>query len=348
MNADRITGCLLGTAIGDALGLPYEGLSAQRAGRMWGVPDRYRFLCGRGMVSDDTEHSIMVARAWIATGGKEPEFQWHLARQLRWWLLRLPAGVGLATARAVINLWLGWPPSRSGVFSAGNGPAMRSAILGVVCEDVAHLQNLVHSSSIITHTDPRADQGAYLVALAAHHAARSEMMISRFLKDVEQHFATAPEWLRVIDDAATSAARGESPTEFAATIGCQSGVSGYVLHTVPVALQAWMCHSHDYAAAVQEVIACGGDTDSTAAIAGGLVGTTVGRAGLPHAWLNQLCEWPGTVRWMEALGQQLSDTIGNSEPQRPLSLSMLGILSRNALFLAVVLAHGFRRLLPPY
>jgi len=46
-----IVGSLLGTAVGDALGLPYEGLSPRRAERMLGTPDRYRFVPGRGMVS---------------------------------------------------------------------------------------------------------------------------------------------------------------------------------------------------------------------------------------------------------------------------------------------------------
>lgn len=44
MNRDAIIGCILGTAVGDALGLPYEGVSPQRARRLLGPPDRYRFF----------------------------------------------------------------------------------------------------------------------------------------------------------------------------------------------------------------------------------------------------------------------------------------------------------------
>ncbi len=58
-----IIGCLMGAAIGDALGLPYEGLSRQRAARLLGPPDRYRLIGNRGMVSDDTEHLCLVAQA---------------------------------------------------------------------------------------------------------------------------------------------------------------------------------------------------------------------------------------------------------------------------------------------
>ena len=60
-----IIGCILGTAVGDALGLPYEGLNPQRGKKIYGQPDRHRLLFGRGLVSDDTEHTIFVARAFI-------------------------------------------------------------------------------------------------------------------------------------------------------------------------------------------------------------------------------------------------------------------------------------------
>lgn len=71
-------GSLLGVAVGEALGLPYEGLSARRAGKMLDTPNRYRLLFGRGMVSDDTEHTCMVAQAVIAAGGDVDIFRGKL------------------------------------------------------------------------------------------------------------------------------------------------------------------------------------------------------------------------------------------------------------------------------
>jgi hypothetical protein len=44
MAETHIVGSLLGRALGDAIGLPYEGLSPRRAQRMLGPPDRHRFL----------------------------------------------------------------------------------------------------------------------------------------------------------------------------------------------------------------------------------------------------------------------------------------------------------------
>src|SRR5882724_11800805 len=62
----EFTGVLLGTAVGDALGLPAENLSPERIRKRWSGKWRMRFLFGRGMISDDTEHTIMVAQALLS------------------------------------------------------------------------------------------------------------------------------------------------------------------------------------------------------------------------------------------------------------------------------------------
>ena len=96
---DRLTGCLLGMAAGDALGLPREGLSARRAERMYGTEIRHRLVAGRGMVSDDTEHACMTGQALLASGGGPARFARSLGWRLSGWLLALPAGVGWGTLR---------------------------------------------------------------------------------------------------------------------------------------------------------------------------------------------------------------------------------------------------------
>lgn len=85
-----VAGAILGCAVGDALGLPYEGLSKRRASRLLGEPERHRFLAGRGMVSDDTEHTCMAAQALCAAPRDPDGFAREFARRLRWWLMGLP------------------------------------------------------------------------------------------------------------------------------------------------------------------------------------------------------------------------------------------------------------------
>lgn len=84
---DRFAGLLLGMAVGDALGLPAEGISRDRIQRMWRRQWRHRFLFGRGMISDDTEHTLFVAQSLLTHPDDVTKFQRCLAWKLRLWLL---------------------------------------------------------------------------------------------------------------------------------------------------------------------------------------------------------------------------------------------------------------------
>jgi ADP-ribosyl-[dinitrogen reductase] hydrolase len=302
------------------------------------------------MVSDDTEHTCMVAQSLLASGGDVEDFRSQLSWRFRWWLLNLPAGIGLATLRAILRLWIGFGPQRSGVFSAGNGPAMRAAILGAVIEDRESLRELVSASTRITHTDPKAEFGAFAVALAAQLARRGELVSADFyLAELRSSLpGGAAQLISLIAGAAAFAKEGRSTESFADSLGLATGVSGYVYHSVPIAIHAWLANQHNYWGAITSVIQCGGDTDTTGAIVGGIVGAAVGKSGIPPEWLAGLQEWPRTVRCMERLGLQLDDFAQTKAGQSPIELPMFCTLPRNLFFMAVVLFHGFRRLFPPY
>lgn len=347
-----VIGCLLGTAVGDALGLPYEGMSRRRAQRLAGSLERHRFLPGRGMVSDDTEHTCMVAQSLIESAGDDARFLGALARRLRWWLLALPAGTGLATLRSGVKLLLGVPPAASGVWSAGNGAAMRAPVIGAAYgHDRERLIRLVRASTRLTHRDPRAEHGALAVAVAAWLATRPEPITPACYLDVLSRVLAldeAGELLRYLHLAAHSATDGEDTETFAASLGLARGVSGYVCHTVPVAIHAWLRHPRDYRAALTSVIRCGGDTDTAGAITGAIVGAGTGPDAIPAPWREGLVEWPRSVGWMTDLGHRLAETAASGEAQPAPGLAPAAILSRNLFFLTVVLLHGLRRLLPPY
>jgi ADP-ribosyl-[dinitrogen reductase] hydrolase len=349
---ESFTGLILGTAVGDAIGLPREGLSARRAARLFGTaPLSHRLLLGRGMISDDTEHTCMVAQALLASNGDAEAFARSLAWKLRWWLLGLPAGVGSATARSILKLWMGFPPHRSGVWSAGNGPAMRSAILGLYADDDDDLLlRLVHASTVITHRDPAAEHGALAVALAARYGARQgadHIRPAEFLTHVEQYLKDAP-LMHLLNKAGEHLQRGDDVTAYAATLGLRGGVSGYINHTVPVALYCWLRWPGDFRAAVEAAVLLGGDADTTGAIVGALMGATLGVEGIPAEWLNGLAEWPRTTQWMRTLGSRLAEKRTHPEADGQVPLFWPGILLRNVFFLGVVLIHVLRRCMPPY
>ncbi len=348
-----IIGCLLGTAVGDALGLACEGLSKQRQHAMFPNIERYHFFWGKGMVSDDTEHTCMVAQSLLVSAGDTENFVTSLAWRFRGWLLGLPAGVGFATLRAILKLWIGFSGRHSGVFSAGNGPAMRSALLGVCYGGSPEkLHELVRASTRMTHTDPKAEFGALSVAVAAFMASTSAgnaVSPHEYVRALQSnHHCHQQEFSELLGKTLESLTYGQTTEDFAKEIGCQNGVSGYMYHTLPIVLHAWLSHQHDFRAAVREVIRCGGDTDTTAAIVGAIIGAGVGKQGIPEEWLRDLWEWPRTVGWMERLGHRLAEAPAKDRPQTALSLPICGLLVRNLIFLVLVLGHGIRRGFPPY
>jgi ADP-ribosyl-[dinitrogen reductase] hydrolase len=346
-----LAGSMLGTAVGDALGLACEGLSPQRQMKMFPSLDRYGLLFGTGMISDDTEHTVMLAQALIESGGDEVHFARDFAWRLKGWLLALPAGVGMATGRAIIKLWLFFLPTWSGVRSAGNGPAMRAAVLGVAFgDDPVKLESLNRLAARITHRDDRAEHGALTVAIAAHLAATSQAPVSakQFVQTMSQRLPPQSATLASIVAVAQSLEQSESAPAFVARLGSKNGVSGYMLHTLPAVLHVWLRHQDDYQGGITEMIRLGGDSDSTAAILGGIIGARVGRGGIPAQLLKNLRDWPRSTSFIERVAQRLAHTRLANTRMREVRSFLLATPVRNLFFLAVVLAHGFRRLLPPY
>jgi hypothetical protein len=119
-------------------------------------------------------------------------------------------------------------------------------------------------------------------------------------------------------------------------------------HTVPVALHIWLRRQSDYRGALIETVRLGGDTDTVGAVVGALVGARVGKEGIPAEWRRDLWEWPRTTAWMERLGARLVKSCNDQASEGAMPLNWIELLLRNLLFIPLVLAHGLRRLLPPY
>ncbi|MCE1248775.1 MAG: ADP-ribosylglycohydrolase family protein [Firmicutes bacterium] len=349
---ESVVGCILGIAAGDSLGLKSEGLTRQRQAKMFPDTGRQGLLFGKGMISDDTEHTLFTAEALIESGGNPDRFASAMGWKMRLWFLGLPAGIGFATLRSCLKLWLGVSPSKSGVFSAGNGSAMRAPIIGTVYgSSPEKMKKLIEVSTQLTHTDPKALHGSLAAALAAHHSAKTkaEPDFDEYMEELENLIGSdSAEFITLIKKALKSAKSGESVLDYCENNGMKKGVSGYIHHTMQAVLHCWFGNPGDFRTAVTNLIRCGGDTDTTAAILGGIIGAGVGKQGIPPEWLSNIFEFPRNISWMEKLAGNLAYFVSTGQTKPHPAFNPLLIPVRNCLFTTTVLAHGFRRMLPPY
>jgi ADP-ribosyl-[dinitrogen reductase] hydrolase len=343
---ERLAGLLLGTAVGDALGLPAENLSADKIKRRWGGKWKMRFIFGRGMVSDDTEHTLMVAQALLLHPDDVLRFQRSLAWKFRWWFIGLSGGVGLATAQACLRLWIGLPGS-SGFTSAGSGPAMRSAIIGAYfAENSEKRKEFVLASSRLTHRNRQADAAALAVAECAALAVTCGGLPD-FLSVVPilTKRSSEPEWQRTLSELNDSLHKQQSVAEFARRMGLERGISGFSLHVVPIAIYAWLRHPADFRTALTSALDCGGDTDTVGAIVGALAGASGGKLCIPDEWLNALWEWPRSSSVVEKVADRLSNQKSTGQPKGSVNYFWPAQIFRNLIFLITILTHGFYRLM---
>lgn len=338
---DRIAGTLLGTALGDALGLAAEGMSARAIERRFGRVDRYHMIGRTGFVSDDTEQAALIAQSLARHPADVDRCVDAFRRSLLGWFGRLPWGIGKATLRSCIRIGLGLRPS--GVISAGNGAAMRAAIIGAFFrERDDDRERFGRDLAEVTHRDPRAVEGALYVAELAAACARSPLGTRPETCQAQARpCVTISEFGDVIDRARELALGRVSIREAAEACGR----SGFVLHSVSLATFVFLRYGEDPSTALTEIIAAGGDTDSNAAILGGWLGALHGEAALPADLIGRIHDGPFGPSHLRALAECLT-CIRDGNPTRVPRFSAAAALARNLALFPVVLGHGFRRLLP--
>lgn len=181
---DRVRGCLLGLAVGDALGAPLEGLSAQQIRAHYGVvvdyvdgarawkkkPYRWRMP---GLYSDDTQQALALCDVLLEGGGIDPDRLADIYLRLstpKGTYVGAHRGVGRSFRQVLSALERGVSPRESGQESAGIGAAMRIAPLALYFEkdDAEALFGAAMAASLMTHRDIRSLAGALAVA----HAVR--------------------------------------------------------------------------------------------------------------------------------------------------------------------------------
>lgn len=276
-------------ALGDSFGFPYENMSPVLINRI--KPElKYPLNVNKikNTITDDTEHLVMTYLAILDSQNSqhiEKDFERYLSKRLRTWFLTLPAGIGMATLKSLSKLTIGISPSKTGVFSAGNGPLMRAPIIGAFYFDNEDLRKqIVHVSTTITHTDPLAELAAQSVAdIVAFLINKNNNMkenkenikksILGILKKSTQKVTidekTTDIWQGFIRDTDKRLSNYESYQKWTkATF--PKGISGFSLHTLQAIIAQIYYHNTIKEVVISSVYS-GGDTDTTAGISASVI-----------------------------------------------------------------------------
>ena len=285
---DRVLGCVLGLALGDAAGAPFEFRRAHE------IPDPAPLFelpwlgLPPGSTTDDTAMARNLVRSLAARGEFDPDDL--MARHLEWFRSG-PPDVGTFTRRVLSRVDRGedafeaaravWK-ERGPEVSAGNGSVMYCAPLGLAYADRAEeLPGVAPKLSALTHHDERCRTAALAVTLAVAALARGqspEGAVTAGLSAVVDR--EGGEELEYLVEMAGVGRRIDGPDQ------------GFCLFTAGVGLQS-LLGTGDFETEVARVVGLGGDTDTNAAVAGALLGALVGEGGLPPAWLDRLQDREG-------------------------------------------------------
>ena len=286
---------MIGTAIGDALGRPAEGLSPRNIQEAYGyladfVPSRRSTGGPAGTLTDDTEMALCMALSFIECAGIDPE---DLANRFRAWG-RVGRGMGSATRAACRRMSDGREWYETGSESAGNGAAMRAAPIGLLHPtDLDALRETSAVTAVITHDDPTAVASTVVVAYTVAHLLHTPT--GAFNADVLLDGIDAA--MVGVEDPAVPERRDESSaTTLLSRIHDVFEMRGrpiaetfalthngaFVLESLPAALGAFLASPEDPEAIITAAVNGGYDADTVGAMAGAFAGAYHGESGLPR------------------------------------------------------------------
>jgi ADP-ribosylglycohydrolase len=295
----RYRGCLLGGAIGDALGRPVEGWPRREVRLSYpaGLRDFQpwpRWRSGpKGTFTDDTQLTIETTE-WLIDAGERPLSGHDMGSRVAAWG-RVGRGIGRATSQALSNYKRGRPWWEAGVASAGNGAAMRAAPFGLrFAGQPDALRHAAVLGTVTTHRDVTAVASAIVQAAAVNHClVKSPEDLAA--GDLLGSLVAALEGLEVPELDLRSASGRRSLTQRIEEVHDFLGRppdeafdhffnGAFVLETTPMVLWLLLTYADDPEEALVAAVMGGRDADTTAAMLGNLVGALHGEDALPVRW----------------------------------------------------------------
>ncbi len=307
---DKFSGCLIGQCLGDAIGFVVEGYSpaackhyiedfvkTDKVGEFGHFPFPF------GQYSDDSQLARELMQSYATCGKFDPAD--YAERIAKTFVEKRIIAFGYSTKEAVKRLCQGisWEESGAPPPAAGNGSAMRAAPIGLFFYDKPEmLVRAAHDQGRITHKDPRSSAGAVAISGAMASALRNDVI------NPESFISTLARWTGTISPAFSSELRklpdwlSLPPEEAAAVISGAGfdpeyidddewkGISGYVISSVLWSLYSFLKTPDDYLETICTAISAGGDTDTTAAMAGAISGAYLGIDAIPSHLTKHLTD----------------------------------------------------------
>jgi len=308
-DTDRARGVLLGGALGDALGMPTQTLSADKILGLYGkitgfVAPSSDHPVSAGLplasITDDTEQTLLLARLIIGSPDTFDDHAW--ANLLLEWEEDVRGRglhdlLGPSTKRALEALLRGVPVDRTGVDGETNGAAMRIAPVGIAtpAEPISVFVDYVEQTCRLTHNTATAISGAAAVAAfmsACLDGAVFDQAIAIALAAAREGQARGRcrQSADVADriEFALSIARPGGNEAVLGRIAEEIGTSSDTRESVPAAFAiAQVCGGNAWQAGLISAN-LGGDTDTIGAISAGMAGALAGASSLPADELRTL------------------------------------------------------------
>jgi|CXWL01.1.fsa_nt_gi poly(ADP-ribose) glycohydrolase ARH3 len=291
MNVSGFEGCLLGLALGDAMGAPHEGGPLERL--MWRLIGTTRD--GNMRFTDDTQMSLDLGESLVERGGVDED---DLARRFAH-SYRFSRGYGPGAAKLLKRIARGahWREASRSVYrdgSLGNGGAMRAPVIGIF--HAAHLEQIAEAarrSAAVTHAHPLGMEGAVVIATATALALLGHEAIAIVdgvagqarLEPFTSRLAVARAWLIPLRGGGALEGREPTVAEVRSHLGNRITAGESCVTALYLALRHL---DRPFLDLHRAAVVLGGDVDTISAMAGAIWGAARGASDLPQDALSRL------------------------------------------------------------
>ena len=298
MLEDRRKGALYGQAIGDALGAWYEFSGDLPAGQLAEYRNVHRggeFKAGE--FTDDTSQALILARAFTEEGDDEELTAQLIAEGFQNWLQKDGRGCGNLTSYVLTDLAFAAAPVavaeerwiNGGRTGAPNGGVMRSVGAAIVRPwDRNWTIKAAMLGCKVTHADPRCVASCVALNVALRYLLLEEGFGTALMEGYKAAVHIEPGIKEFLTS--ESGLLGGGPIR-RLKLG-ESGKVGYTYKCVGAAFWALQEFHRDPSLGLHEilsrVIRAGGDTDTNAAVAGALIGASIGFSKIPKELVDPL------------------------------------------------------------